>query len=100
MSADDNKRLPQRLPLLDAYLAGPMAGRTPFDGCSAVMIQHQLGSIVPMTAALIDLGLDPSRVHLIDIPYTANATVRAALEGLGIPGENFAPASYSLDQPY
>jgi hypothetical protein len=53
-----------------------------------------------MTAALIDLGLDPSRIHLIDIPYTANATVRAALEGLGIPGTNFAPASYSLDQPY
>jgi hypothetical protein len=75
-------------------------GTRPFAGVTAVLIQHQLGSMVPAVRGLLELGLDPARTHFIDIPYTANAAVREALEALGIPAANFAPSSYTLEVPY
>jgi hypothetical protein len=56
--------------------------------------------MVPAVRTLFELGLDPARTHFIDIPYTANATVREALEALGIPARNFAPSTYTLEVPY
>ena len=92
--------IPDSLPLLDAFLAQRTSGDTPLAGVTTVLIQHQLGSLVPMTRALIQLGADPANIHCVDIPYTANATVQAALVGLGIPPTNFAPSYYQLEMPY
>jgi S-adenosylhomocysteine hydrolase len=91
--------IPERLPLLDALVA-QQAGERPLEGAHAVLIQHQLGALVPTTQALFDLGLDPRRTHVLDIPYTANETVRSALEALGIPARNFAPSNYNLELAY
>jgi len=74
---------PRQLPMLDAVVEHVGGNRPPLEGVTLVLIQHQLGSMVPMTEALIRLGADPQKVHWIDIPYTANATVREALVGLG-----------------
>ena len=95
-----DQTIPDRLPLLDAFLAERVGPRQPLAGVTTVLIQHQLGSLVPMTRALIDLGADPQQIHCIDIPYTANATVQAELVRLGIPPGNFAPASYNLTMSY
>jgi hypothetical protein len=97
-TADDN--VPDRFPLLDAMLEERVSGDAPFAGTVAVLIQHQVGSIVPMTRALIDLGLDPRSLYWVDIPYSANATVVEHLCRLGIPPENFVPSDYHLDQPF
>jgi S-adenosylhomocysteine hydrolase len=93
------QQVPGRLPLLDALVAERADG-APLRGVTAVLIQHQLGSIVPMVEALFELGLEPERTFFVDIPYTANADVRAALESIGLPPENFTPSDYDLEQPY
>lgn len=95
-----DQRIPDRLPLLDAFVAERLPPDYRIDVDATVMIQHQLGSIVPLTEALIALGADPRRMYWVDIPYSANATVAARLAGLGIPEANFAAADYTLEQPY
>ncbi len=95
-----DQSIPDRLPLLDALLEERVRGRTPLAEVTTVLIQHQLGSLVPMTRALLALGADPQRIHCVDIPYTANATVQDELVRLGIPRDNFAPASYNLTMSY
>ena len=96
----EDQNVPASLPLIDSLLSERVIDAQPLAGVHAVLIQHQLGSIVPLTRALLKLGLDPRRTHWVDIPYTANDTVRAELEALGIPRENFAPASYHLEMAY
>jgi hypothetical protein len=49
------QRIPNRLPMLDALVA-ERADDAPLCGVTAVIIQHQLGSIVPMVQALFALG--------------------------------------------
>jgi S-adenosylhomocysteine hydrolase len=95
-----DQAVPERLPLLDAFLARRASREPPLAGVTAVLIQHQLGSVVPMTRALLELGLEARRTHFVDIPYTANPVVRQHLEALGIPRENFAPSAFNLEQPY
>ncbi|HKG95250.1 MAG TPA: hypothetical protein VKA84_25250 [Gemmatimonadaceae bacterium] len=97
---DGDQSVPTSLPLLDAYLEERAAGARPLEGMAALLIQHQLGSIVPMTRALIALGLSPKRLFWVDIPYTANETVKGELLALGIPARNFAASSYHLEMPY
>ena len=97
---DLDQRVPDELPLLRALVDEWAGGAKPLKGVTAVLIQHQLGSMVPTVRALFELGLDPERTYYVDIPYTANATVREALEDLGLPGANFAPSDYTLEQPY
>jgi hypothetical protein len=97
--ADLPQEIPDSLPLLDAFVAERVA-EAPLQGVTAVLIQHQLGSIVPMVRAFLALGLEPERTYFVDIPYTANAQVRAALERLGLPEEHFAPGAYNLELPY
>lgn len=53
-----------------------------------------------MVQALFDLGLEPSRTFFVDIPYSANSKVRAALARLGLPKAHFADDTYNLEQPY
>jgi hypothetical protein len=94
-----DQALPTELPLLTALVADWAGARRPLTGVTAVLIQHQLGSIVPMVRALLALGLEPERTYFIDIPYTANATVRAALEGLGIPPLTSRPPTTRSSSP-
>jgi S-adenosylhomocysteine hydrolase len=94
-----SQRVPTQLPLLDALVA-ERADAEPLRGVTAVLIQHQLGSIVPMVGALFALGLEPGRTLFVDIPYSANAEVREALQRIGLPPANFASGTYHLDQPY
>ena len=95
-----SQKVPKRLPLLDAFLAEHAPASRPLSNTTAILIQHQLGSLIPLTRALIGLGLDPERTYCIDIPYTANATVREGLLQLGIPRGYFAKATYHLAKPY
>ena len=99
LGAIDDK-VPKRLPLVDAFIAERLPDGYELPTTGAVLIQHQLGSIVPMTRALLSLGLDPERLHWVDIPYSANADVVAQLVDLGIPAGNFAPGDYNLEKPY
>ncbi|MDA0183687.1 hypothetical protein OJ997_25485 [Solirubrobacter phytolaccae] len=96
-----DQSIPARLPLLDAYVADYLPAGYRLGADAAVLLQHQLGSIVPMTRTLLELGLDPARVYWVDIPYTANATVAWALQELGIPEANFArTGDYDLTMRY
>lgn len=95
-----DQAIPPALPMLDALVDEYAAGARPLENITLVLIQHQLGSMVRMAEALIRLGADPSRLHWIDIPYTANTAVRDALVGLGIPPRNFADGYYHLELPY
>ena len=97
---DGDQRIPAELPLLRALVDEWAGGERRLDGVTAVLIQHQLGDMVPSVRTLLELGLDPERAYLVDIPYTANATVRDALVALGIPAANFAPSDYTLEQAY
>jgi S-adenosylhomocysteine hydrolase len=95
-----DQAIPRSLPMMDALVDQHKGSRAPFEDTTLVLIQHQLGSMVPMTEAFIRLGADPRRLHWIDIPYTANTAVQAALVDLGVPRENFAPTHYHLEMPY
>ncbi len=95
-----DQAIPDSLPLLDDFVEEWIGGEKPLAGVTAVLIQHQLGSQVRMTEAMIRLGLDPRRIFWVDIPYTANGEVHAALRGLGIPENNFSPSYYHLEMPY
>src|SRR5205814_7665141 len=97
---ETDQSIPDRLPLLDALLAERVGGTTPLKGVRAVLIQHQLGSQVPMTRALIQLGVEPQHVHWVDVPDTANATARAALLGLGARPQHFVGSGSRLYMPY
>lgn len=94
------QRIPRRLPLLDAFLSEHAPKANLLGDTTVILIQHQLGSLVPLTRALFDLGLDPKRTYCVDIPYTANAKVQTALQQLGIPRSNFSPSTYNLAKPY
>jgi S-adenosylhomocysteine hydrolase len=98
-AAVDDQAIPGPLPFLDAIVDHHGQER-PFAGWTALLIQHQLGSQVRMARALLDLGIAPARMYWIDIPYTANGTVHAALLALGIPEDNFAPSYYNLELKY
>jgi S-adenosylhomocysteine hydrolase len=92
--------VPERLELIDDLLKERFASARPFEGVTALFMQHQLGSMVPMVEAFVRLGLDPRRLFWIDIPYTSNATVRAAVRKLGVPARNFLPGKFNLTKKY
>lgn len=92
--------IPKQLPMLDGFIEEYFGTRSPLEGTTAVLIQHQLGSQVVMTNALIRLGLQPSDIYWIDIPYTSNDIVYKALLDLGIPRQNFSPSNYRLTEIY
>src|SRR4051794_37887095 len=66
-----DQAIPERLPLVDAFVRERLEPGYRIDVDATVMIQHQLGSIVPLTRVLISLGVDPKRLFWVDIPYSA-----------------------------
>ncbi len=97
----DSQRIPRRLEILEEYVASHVrSGHQPLKGITALLIQHQLGSQVCMTEAMIRLGMDPRRIFWVNIPYSANEKVQAALRELGIPALNFSPSDYHLGKAY
>lgn len=95
------QHIPGRLEILEDYLAPfERAGKKPFTGITALLIQHQLGSQVRMADALIRLGLNPRKLYWVNIPYTTNTIVQKALRALGIPLSNFIPCTYHLGKAY
>ena len=99
MTDREKQKIPDKLPMLEAFL-DLHAGEQPLKGVTAILIQHQLGSQVPMTEALIRLGLGREQIYWVDIPYSANAKVRDALIALGIPARNFSKSDYHVGKPY
>ena len=86
--------------MLEDYLELHSNKPKPFEGVTALLIQHQLGSQVRMTEALIRLGVRPEQIYWVDIPYTSNAKVQRALHELGIPPKNFSKSTYHLGKSY
>lgn len=77
--------VPKSLPVLDSWIEAH-GDQTTFKGVTVLQIQHQLGNHFPQARALLDLGLDRSKLIWIDIPYTSIPEVRRALiEELEIP---------------
>ena len=87
--------IPEQQPIVQR-LVDQFSGRKPFEGITALFIQHQLGNHVFQAKAFIDLGLDPKKLYWLDIPYTSNRIVRDALLNLGIPVDNFITHSMKL----
>jgi len=89
--------VPDRLPLLDAFLAERAPAGAPLRDTTAVLVQHHTGSIVPMLRTLAALGLDLNRTFLVDIPYSTHSAVVEAVRRLGVPDGNIAGGRYRLD---
>ncbi|HEX5087321.1 MAG TPA: NAD-binding protein [Nocardioides sp.] len=66
-----------QLPLLDDYRRHH--ARADLSAHNLLVIQHQLGTTVPLVQALIDDGIDPNRTWFVDIPYSTHPDVREAL---------------------
>ena len=75
--------IPDHMPLVDV-LVGRYKKHQPLSNTTALFFQHQLSGQVPMTRALIELGLSPNKIYWVDIPYTSNHIVRKELKKLGI----------------
>ncbi|MEI7979513.1 MAG: hypothetical protein WCI53_11770 [Bacteroidota bacterium] len=97
---NEDQTIPSSMPILNTYL-NKYKGKKPFKDFTILMIQHQLGNQVPQTLALIELGLDPTKIFWLDIPYTSSKKVREYLiQNSGIPAENFFTSDYNILQPY
>jgi S-adenosylhomocysteine hydrolase len=84
-----DQSIPKSLPVLDRWVE-KHGDRNTFKGVTVLQIQHQLGNHFPQARALLDLGLEPSKLIWVDIPYTSIPEVRRALiEELAIPATNF-----------
>lgn len=89
-----NQNIPRSLksmPILEQWVKKHSA-RKPLAGVTALFIQHQLGNQVPMTRAMLELGLEKKRLFWLDVPYTSNAQVREELVRMGIPRQNLIVA--------
>jgi S-adenosylhomocysteine hydrolase len=95
-----DEEIPEELPVIRRLVSERFREAAPLQGVTVLLIQHQLGDIVAMTNALIQLGAAPASMYWVDIPYTAHRKVAAKLRKLGIPRDNFARRRYRLDQPY
>lgn len=95
-----DQSISDRMPLVDLVVDRHCPDR-PLEGVTALFFQHQLANQVAMTRGLIALGLEQTAIHWVDIPYTARAPVRQALQELGIPPANFHVShDYGLLDPY
>jgi hypothetical protein len=95
---DVGDTIPECLPLVHDYLSHFTRGTSSLSDVDAVLIQHQVGSIVPLIKALVGEGLDPDRTYWVDIPYSSNARVRDELIALGIPAAHFSVSDFRLGQ--
>ena len=92
--------VPDHLPILDLFVENFFPQAKPLRGFGALLVQHQMGTIVPMVEALFTLGLSRQNVWWVDIPYSSNTRVRDCLLRMGIASSHFIPQTYSLDRPY
>jgi hypothetical protein len=92
--------VPNHLPILDLFIEEFFAKARPLEGFGALLVQHQMGTIVPMAKGLFALGLRPQNTWWVDIPYSSNIHVRNHLVRAGIARARFIPQTYSLGQPY
>ena len=86
--------IPASLPLLQEFVSDFRDSLVDLRQCAAVLVQHQLGSMIPLLEALFALGLHPEKTHWIDVPYSSNLVVRNAVGALGVPSHNFAPSKF------
>jgi hypothetical protein len=73
---DSVPEMPSNLPLLDRFRT---LHRSRFDGWDMLLIQHHLGTFLPLVDALVDDGMSVDRSWLIDIPYSTNVEVNDLL---------------------
>ena len=72
--------LDEPMPLLERWLEA-RGGVTPLADFTVLKVQHQLANQFGQTEALIRLGVDPARVHWLDIPYTSHVALREGWAG-------------------
>lgn len=71
----------------------------PFAGWSVLSIQHQLGTQLAQTDAVMKLGADPSRVFYLPPAYTEHKVFEdAAATRHKIPRDNFFKHKFTLRQ--
>lgn len=88
------------MPLLRAFVEERKSSQ-PFKDVTALLIQHQLGNQGPQVQALVELGLDPKRIHWLDIPYTSSDLFRRTMQQRhGIPKRNFWVNRCGVLDPY
>lgn len=92
------QEIPDHMPLIDLLLSRYKI-QQPLRNTTALFFQHQLANQVPMTSALIDLGLSPDKIYWVDIPYTSNKATRKELRKLGVIHFDTCK-DYDLLQPY
>jgi S-adenosylhomocysteine hydrolase len=94
-----NDSIPSSMPILEEFVARHKSS-LPLKGVTALLIQHQLGNHYLQAKALLELGLDPQKLIWVDVPYTSNGAVRAALEHCGVPRGAFRVHDYKVLVPY
>lgn len=88
------------MPLLKQFVKRQRPAQ-PLRGVTALLIQHQLANQAPLAEALVRLGLDPTEIYWLDIPYTSSERFRVTIsDRLGIPEENFWVNRYRVLEPY
>src|SRR6266513_1372617 len=89
-----------QMPILAEFVRRHKASQ-PLRGVTALLIQHQLCNQAPQAEALIALGLEPSKILWLDIPYTSSPRFRRVVgKRLKIPKENFRVRRYRVLEPY
>ena len=84
--------LPQQLPLLDQLMQA--IPRPRLEGWDVLLIQHHLGTFLPLVNALLEDGMDKLHSWHIDIPYSTNNEVNAAIRSEWS-GENQVPPLFN-----
>lgn len=95
-----DQTIPRNLPLLDAWVVKQRKNQ-PLKNVTLLLIQHQLGNQYPQAKALLDLGLEPTNLIWVDIPYTSTPKVRQAMiNDLKIPKTSFHVHSFKVLDRY
>src|SRR5258706_9216407 len=89
----------QRMKLLHGVIRRHQAAQ-PLRGWKVLFIQHQLENHLAQAQAILSLGIDPSDLYWLDIPYTSSPEIREVLQEAGIPGPNFTVHDHNLTQHY
>src|SRR5437762_2109879 len=89
----------EQMPILADFVRRHKASQ-PLRGVTALLIQHQLCNQAPQAEALIALGLKPSNILWLDIPYTSSPRFRSVVgDRLKIPERNFWVHRYRVLDP-
>jgi len=92
---------PSSLPLLDNFRLAHRRKGDSLASLELLLIQHNLGGLLPRLEALFEEGISPERTWLIDIPYSTNERVRQEIpKRFGIPGLQIASPFRDPIAPY